>query len=48
MTSTWDSYWQKESNRSYWLKPDKAVSELIGKLDRSRVRDVLDLYWPKK
>lgn len=43
MKANWDSYWEKESNQSYWLKPDKAVAELIENLDRSRIKDVLDL-----
>ncbi len=43
MTNNWNAYWQIESNRSYWLKPDNVVIELIEKLDKSIVRDVLDL-----
>ena len=39
----WDLYWGQEANQNYWLKPDKAVIELAGRLDRSEVKDVLDL-----
>ena len=40
---SWDSYWDSESDRDYWLEPDQAVVSLVAKLDRSTVRDVLDL-----
>lgn len=43
MKTNWDSYWENESNRSYWLKPDKAVVELITKSDKTKTKDVLDL-----
>jgi len=39
----WESYWGQESNRGYWLEPDKAVIELAGKLDKAAVRDIIDL-----
>ena len=41
--SSWDTYWGEESNRDYWLEPDRVVVELVGRLDRVRVKDVLDL-----
>jgi tellurite methyltransferase len=41
--SSWDSYWESESNRDYWLEPDQAVIALVARLDKSKVRDVLDL-----
>jgi tellurite methyltransferase len=43
MTNNWNAYWANESNRTYWLKPDKAVVNLLDKIDRSKVKDVLDI-----
>jgi len=43
MESHWDSYWEEKSNRSYWLEPDRAVVELKNSLDKSGIKDVLDL-----
>lgn len=43
MRTDWDLYWTDESNRDSWLKPGKEVIELIATLDRTRVKDVLDL-----
>ena len=43
MKTSWDLYWANESNRDYWLEPDKAVIELMATLDRFMVKDVLDL-----
>ena len=43
MTDNWNVYWGNEANRSYWLKPDKAVVDLLKKVDRSRIKSVLDL-----
>lgn len=43
MKTNWDSHWEEESNRSYWREPDKAVIQLIETLDKSRIKDVLDL-----
>lgn len=40
---SWDSYWGSESGLDYWLEPDGAVVALAAKLDKSAVRDVLDL-----
>jgi len=43
MGDAWDSYWEKESNRGYWLEPDRAVVELVNKLGKSKIKDALDL-----
>ena len=43
MKTSWDSYWDNDSNRSYWLQPDKAIIELMETLDRASVKNVLDL-----
>ncbi len=43
MKNGWDSYWGKDSNRGFWLEPDAAVIELLEKLDKFEVKDVLDL-----
>jgi tellurite methyltransferase len=43
MNTNWDSYWGKENNRSYWLEPDKAVLDLVNRLDKSQIKHVLDL-----
>jgi tellurite methyltransferase len=43
MTDNWNTYWANDSNRTYWLKPDKAVINLLDKIDRSQVKNVLDL-----
>jgi tellurite methyltransferase len=43
MKNQWNSYWSKESNRSFWLEPDKAIIELTAKLERSTIKDVLDV-----
>lgn len=39
----WEAYWGEESNIGYWLEPHKAVINLASRLDRTKVRDVLDL-----
>jgi tellurite methyltransferase len=41
--NSWDLHWANESNRAYWVEPDKTVVEMVGKLDRSIIRNVLDL-----
>jgi tellurite methyltransferase len=41
--SSWNSYWESESNLDYWLEPDQAVVGLVKQLDRSKVSEVLDL-----
>jgi tellurite methyltransferase len=41
--ASWDSYWGGDSNLDYWLEPDQAVIGLTKQLDRSRVKDVLDM-----
>ncbi len=43
MATKWEQYWGEESNRGYWLEPDRAVIELKDSLDASQIRDVLDL-----
>jgi tellurite methyltransferase len=43
MENHWNSYWEKEDQWPYWLQPDQAVAALINSLDKSRVKDVLDL-----
>ena len=39
----WDSYWDQEENRNYWLEPDKSVVELVDSLDKTKIKDILDL-----
>jgi len=39
----WDSFWQDEANRGFWLEPDEAVVTLVNGLNRLKTRDVLDL-----
>ena len=41
--SNWDSHWVEESKRSFWHEPDRAVINLKNSLDKSEIRDVLDL-----
>ncbi len=43
MKNNWDSFWSEEPNRIYWLEPDKAVIQLEGNIDRTIIKDVLDL-----
>jgi tellurite methyltransferase len=43
VSNTWDSYWEKESNRNYWLEPDAAVVSLVNNLNLAAVEKVLDL-----
>jgi tellurite methyltransferase len=43
MENTWDSYWENDANRSYWLQPDNAVVELIKKVSGPGVKEALDL-----
>jgi SAM-dependent methyltransferase len=43
MINNWNRYWGDETNRSYWLEPDKAVIELLDKIERCKVKKVLDL-----
>jgi tellurite methyltransferase len=43
MKTNWDAYWENESNRDYWLKPDKSVIDFISTLDSYKIKDVLDL-----
>ena len=40
---SWDSYWLEEANRSYWLEPEPTVVSLVKGLDKSVIRDALDL-----
>jgi 2-polyprenyl-3-methyl-5-hydroxy-6-metoxy-1,4-benzoquinol methylase len=42
MTNGWNEYWKKESNLEFWAEPDKAVTELLGKIDHSKISKVLD------
>ncbi len=42
-SSSWDVYWKSGANLEYWLEPDQSVVELARKLNRSEIRDVLDL-----
>lgn len=39
----WDSYWRSDANRGYWEKPDDSVVQVVQELDRSRIKEVLDL-----
>ncbi len=41
--SNWDSHWEEESKRPFWHEPTAEVIDLINSLDRSVIRDVLDL-----
>jgi len=43
MSDSWNQYWGNETNRSYWLEPDKAVVYLLKNIDRSKIRNMLDL-----
>ena len=43
MKTSWDAYWDNELNRSYWLEPDKVVTELIATLYKPKTKDILDL-----
>jgi tellurite methyltransferase len=43
MGNSWDLYWTSDTNRTYWFEPDNDVVDLVGKLDKSKIMDVLDL-----
>jgi tellurite methyltransferase len=43
MTTRWNSQWETESKHNYWLEPDETVVKLMKKLDKSKIKDVLDL-----
>src|SRR5512137_3073120 len=43
MQKIWDNYWQDESQRDYWSRPDPAVIELAAGLDKTRVSTLLDI-----
>jgi tellurite methyltransferase len=43
MENNWNPYWEKEDNRPYWLQPDQPVVAVINMLDKTKVKDVLDL-----
>jgi tellurite methyltransferase len=43
MDYNWNSYWGEEANLPCWTEPDKAVVDLVNRLNGSGIRDVLDL-----
>ena len=43
MATHWNEQWETESKRNYWLEPDKTVLKLTKELDKSKIKDVLDL-----
>ena len=43
LSDSWNNYWKDESNHNPWDQPDKAVIDLLEKIDRSKINKVLDL-----
>jgi tellurite methyltransferase len=43
INDSWNNYWKNPSNHSPWDQPDKAVINLLEKIDRSKINKVLDL-----
>lgn len=43
MTTHWNEQWETESKQKYWLESDKTVVTLTKELDKSKIKDVLDL-----
>jgi tellurite methyltransferase len=39
----WNNYWKDPSNHSLWEQPDKAVINLLEKIDHAKINKVLDL-----